>query len=460
LSCRSSTIEKYHRHVGESGSESLLGLLGWIPPLVDVLDIGTATGALGEILSRERGCRVDGIELDLSAAAVARPHYRRIVLADLDRSGLREIVPPRSYDVIVLADVLEHLEDPARVLGQTRELLRPGGEVLISIPNVAYAPLVAELLAGRFRYRSTGILDDTHLHFFTRSSLLELIEAAGLAVVELERVQRPLHESEFGTWALEALPDVVRTYLLTRQEAGSYQFLVRCRSRGELGEGVSAPLDDGASPPRLEFSLSLLWRNDGSGYETENRVVTWGELGGGPQLLTLPLPEPTDRPLHGLRIDLANRRGWVELKAMRLLDGDGEPVWTWDGAADSLRSSPREGLVLSPMVPADGGVGLLIGERGGSLELPIPAGRLSALASEARLEVELAWPLSPEHTLIVERLRGELRELTEAEERIRRLEDEVRFLQAQLAERLELLHQVEKQYLEAVRERDRALESR
>src|SRR5205823_7166679 len=103
-------------------------------------------------------------------------------------------VPPLEggFDAIVCADVLEHLRDPAAALAAVRHALAPDGEVVISIPNVAHLWVRLSLLAGRFDYAERGILDRTHLRFFTRRTLLALLARAGLAVDELRVTPVPL----------------------------------------------------------------------------------------------------------------------------------------------------------------------------------------------------------------------------------------------------------------------------
>jgi len=93
--------------------------------------------------------------------------------------------------VIVCADVLEHLADPARILASVREWLAPGGVLLVSVPNVANAAVRLSLLAGRFEYAEKGILDRTHLRFFTRKSGKTLIEKAGFRVVRIRATPVP-----------------------------------------------------------------------------------------------------------------------------------------------------------------------------------------------------------------------------------------------------------------------------
>ena len=232
---------RYARVVDPERADSLAQLVRWIRPGSTVLDVGTAGGALGRYLREQRGCVLDGVERDLGAAALARPYYRRLVIADLDGSELGALFPAAAYDYVVCADVLEHLQRPVAVLESARALLRPGGHLLISIPNVAYAPLLAELLAGRWHYRPVGLLDETHLRFVTRASLEEMIAAAGLAPAAWGRVVKPPHESEFDSRFLEALPPAVRGFLEGAEEAYTYQLLVDAVVREEPGPSGGKP---------------------------------------------------------------------------------------------------------------------------------------------------------------------------------------------------------------------------
>jgi SAM-dependent methyltransferase len=97
----------------------------------------------------------------------------------------------RTFDVVVCADVLEHLEDPAAVLARVRKWLSPGGLLLVSLPNVANVAVRLSLLAGRFEYAEAGILDRTHLRFFTRRSARRLVEAAGFRIRRLRPTPIP-----------------------------------------------------------------------------------------------------------------------------------------------------------------------------------------------------------------------------------------------------------------------------
>lgn len=155
-------------------------MLQRVPHRAEVLDIGCWSGAAGAFLQRERDAVVDGVEPEGRMADRAASHYRAVYRSTIERA-MDELIAERSnsYDALLFLDVLEHLMNPCQVLAASRELLRPGGRALVSIPNVAHWSLRYELLKGSWRYRDNGLLDRTHLRFFTKSTALELAREAG-----------------------------------------------------------------------------------------------------------------------------------------------------------------------------------------------------------------------------------------------------------------------------------------
>lgn len=153
--------------------------------LAEVLDIGCWNGTLGRVLVRECGAVVDGIERDATQAQHARDAgYRRVDVADLDR-GIPD-AEGRTYDFLLFGDVLEHLVDPDRALADFVPRLKPGGRAILSLPNIAFAANRLTHLLGRWDYRDYGILDRTHLRFFTKDTMVAMVERAGLRVVRID----------------------------------------------------------------------------------------------------------------------------------------------------------------------------------------------------------------------------------------------------------------------------------
>jgi 2-polyprenyl-3-methyl-5-hydroxy-6-metoxy-1,4-benzoquinol methylase len=177
-------------------SESHAIILSEIPHNSRVLDVGCATGYLAAELTK-RGCTVDGIEFDPIAAEQARAHCRAVVAGDVERETTRQAVERMVAeggrpDAIVCGDVLEHLRDPWDVLAWLRTLLAPGGVAVISVPNIGHWTARRALLRGRFDYTDFGLLDRTHLRFFTRATAAELARRAGFAVLAERHAGAPL----------------------------------------------------------------------------------------------------------------------------------------------------------------------------------------------------------------------------------------------------------------------------
>ena len=145
---------------------------------LDVLDVGCGFATTSQHIEK-RGNRVTGIESSAEAVAVARTRVSEVIHADLQNQPLAG----RRFDVIIFADVLEHLAWPIGVLRAYLDLLKDGGSVIVSLPNVGLWSVRLNLLLGRFRYEETGVVDRTHLRFFTRRTAREMIESTGLEII-------------------------------------------------------------------------------------------------------------------------------------------------------------------------------------------------------------------------------------------------------------------------------------
>jgi len=161
-----------------------------------LLDVGAADGLLSRHLTAA-GWRVTGIERDPELARAGALHCEHIIVADLDR----EVPDPgEEFALIVYGDILEHLREPLAVLRALNRRLARDGRVIVSVPNVAHLWVRLCLLAGRFDYADRGILDRTHLRFFTRRSLRALLAEAGLHPVRESATPVPLYQVVPPRW--------------------------------------------------------------------------------------------------------------------------------------------------------------------------------------------------------------------------------------------------------------------
>jgi len=156
-------------------------MLEFIPEGVTrALDVGCASGAFGFQL-QQNGIEVVGVEVNDDVAEVAKTLLSKVIVGTLEQAlpSLGE----RCFDIIILNDVLEHMVDPWSTLRTAKTLLTPNGCIIASIPNIRHHSVIHQLLRlGDFRYTEEGILDQTHLRFFTRSSMIRLFEESGYTV--------------------------------------------------------------------------------------------------------------------------------------------------------------------------------------------------------------------------------------------------------------------------------------
>ncbi|MFH1753518.1 MAG: class I SAM-dependent methyltransferase [Candidatus Omnitrophota bacterium] len=185
-----------------------------IPEAQRVLDIGCACGITGQML-KERGVReVVGVEIDPQACGEAAKRLDRVHLGDVQVMPL----PYKEYfDCIIYADVLEHLVDPWSLLKRHRELLREGGSVLASIPNVGHYRVIKKLIKGSWTYDDKGVLDSTHLRFFALKNIRDMFSQAGYRI---DKVIYKVSASKIK----KALNRVLRGRL---NESLSEQFLIK-----------------------------------------------------------------------------------------------------------------------------------------------------------------------------------------------------------------------------------------
>jgi SAM-dependent methyltransferase len=205
-----------------------------------ILELGCREGRLGARLKAMLpGRAVYGIEREPALAAVAARNLDRVFNLDIEREH-----PPLdagSFDVLLYGDILEHLGDPVAVLLRHRKFLKPDGVVLVSVPNVQHHSVIAGLLCGDFQYEPAGLLDATHLRFFTWSTFFKLLLDAGFApeIVDETRVPAP-------AGFLQAAESLLRHLGLhtarTRRYLDAYQYIVKGALLPDPPAGPAAPL--------------------------------------------------------------------------------------------------------------------------------------------------------------------------------------------------------------------------
>lgn len=158
-------------------------LLERVPKGSRVLDVGCASGYLGHYLVSKKECQVWGIEPNVERAnAAEQKGYTYVYTGAVEEMAADDEIVGQTYDVILIGDVLEHLMDPVGVLKVLQQYLAPEGRFVISLPNVAHYSVRFSLLFGRWDYTDAGIMDRTHVHFYTKETAGALLDRAGLVV--------------------------------------------------------------------------------------------------------------------------------------------------------------------------------------------------------------------------------------------------------------------------------------
>jgi methionine biosynthesis protein MetW len=212
----------------EDGNSATTKIVGLIPTGARVLDVGCSAGYLGEALKERKQARVRGIELDKTDAAKARERgFEEVFTADLDRFAW-DTLDGHEFDAVVFADVLEHLKRPGDAIRGATRHLAPDGIVIASIPNIAHLSIRVELMEGGFAYEKLGLLDDTHLKYFTKKTIEDMLGAAGLSIKRLDATVYDLPEDQITerlrAVGLEATPRFWER--MNGEEARAYQYVV------------------------------------------------------------------------------------------------------------------------------------------------------------------------------------------------------------------------------------------
>ncbi len=174
---------------------------------LEVLDLGCGTGGAARYL-QPFGNKVSGINSSEQDAVIARGVMGEVMVADLDALTELPFASDR-FDVVLLGDILEHLKYPFTLLKAIRTVLKPGGRIYVSLPNVANVKVRLNLLFGRFEYEHAGIMDMTHLRFFTRATVREMVEQAGYDI----------QRESFSNWNWTLLPlGLLRVLRMRRAE--------------------------------------------------------------------------------------------------------------------------------------------------------------------------------------------------------------------------------------------------
>ena len=216
------------------GNNSNSVILRNIKPQTKIFEFGCAHGRMTKYLKQELKCHVTISEIDTipgqSALQFADEFFVGPVDGDLTRNDFPWENP--NYDYVIFADVLEHLFQPAQYLQQAKSLLNSTGSIWISIPNIAHNAVLIDLWNGKFTYREHGLLDNTHITFFTRESLEKMVNDCGLEIVSKHDLPNQVECTEFGN-SYADVPNYIGEFMKCRPDGEIYQFVWELKPKSE-----------------------------------------------------------------------------------------------------------------------------------------------------------------------------------------------------------------------------------
>ncbi|MGV3581309.1 MAG: class I SAM-dependent methyltransferase [Methylophilus sp.] len=215
----------------------------------NVLEIGAGPGSITKLLTHVSNCTVTALDIDIDAIERLTPHCKRAYQADLNNLSWTEVIKNEGkFEVLVAADVLEHVYNPLAVLESMKGLLASKGYMVISLPHVGHAVVHACLNDEDFHYNDFGLLDKTHIRFFGIKNIQKLFEDAGMKIIHAEFVVRNPEHTEFSKlWARTSKE--FRDVLLKNPFSLVYQVIVKAVPIEET-EQPSIILTDMIVPPQ------------------------------------------------------------------------------------------------------------------------------------------------------------------------------------------------------------------
>lgn len=217
----------YEYEVNTSSDSAPAYVISMVGKNKRVLEVGCGPGSITRVLSKECGCRVTGLEVDPKAIKLVRPYCEELIEADLNSQDWPKLIDMvEKFDVVVAADVLEHLYDPWETLKQMSSFINTNGYLVISIPHVGHAAVISCLMNSDFEYRDWGLLDSTHIRFFGLKNIEDLFARANLKIIEARYVKKHPEKTEFiESWF--KLPLATRKVLMGGEGAEIYQVVVK-----------------------------------------------------------------------------------------------------------------------------------------------------------------------------------------------------------------------------------------
>lgn len=311
-------MTKYDFELDLNTKNSLSLIIEKIENGTQILEFGPAHGRMTKYLSETKKCKVDIVEIDEESGREAAKYASKALIGeregDIGNFLWLEILKNERYDYIIFADVLEHLYDPWKVLSDCRRLLKDDGSILISIPNVSHNSVLINLLTDKFNYNPIGLLDNTHIRFFTYHSLKDMIAKAGLVTVSEQATYGRVGQIEIPGNYDKINNFHVEKYLKNRERGNVYQFVFESKKKEYYEEQdvlISKNIDG-----RLSDEITLYIQEKDDTYYTENKSIR-KKIYGNEIKATFDLKAFGE--VRAVRLDPSDKKGIIRIKNVELI---------------------------------------------------------------------------------------------------------------------------------------------
>jgi 2-polyprenyl-3-methyl-5-hydroxy-6-metoxy-1,4-benzoquinol methylase len=247
---RMNNRHKYEYNVDLDGTTAAATVVRMVGAHKQVLEVGAGPGSITRLLKDHGNCRVTAVELDEKAIHKLSDYCERVYQCDLnDPAWGPTVAKDGKFQVVVAADVLEHLYDPWKTLVAMKALLDEEGYIVVSLPHIGHNAVVASIFREDFEYQEWGLLDKTHIRFFGIHNIQRLFNDAGYEIVEAEFITRAPGSTELAKhW--NQIPDDLRQSLERNPFGNVYQVVVKAQPSSAPKKGLrlsSLPVPGGAS---------------------------------------------------------------------------------------------------------------------------------------------------------------------------------------------------------------------
>ncbi|MFL0556302.1 MULTISPECIES: glycosyltransferase [Paenibacillus] len=314
-------MQKYDHELDMTSENSATLVLREIKMGSKVLELGPATGYMTRYMKEQLHCSVYCIEYDSISAKQASVYSEKIIVSDLEKISVwTKQLSGEKFDYILCVDVLEHLRDPHRVLKEVVQYLDEEGTVITSIPNISHNAIIMSLLQGEFKYNQLGLLDNTHVKFFTKESIIEMLGEAGLEIVKMNATKARPEETEFHK-RYDEFPESIQDLLLSNPEGHAYQYISVAKKMSSSHKDSIASFPISTIEPIYD-QLQVFWSEDGD-FSEEKSVKYHMHYDNKYHVYKIAIPSVS---MKKLRIDPGSWSAFIDIKSIKLVKIDGSNI--------------------------------------------------------------------------------------------------------------------------------------